>query len=93
LLGGAEGLDIDGCLRLYKFSLGDRLVNLAADLDIGGVIRKVSEYRPIAGVAEGFWIWSLWGGMRSVWISTRWWVLYGKFLDNYLLATLSDQAV
>jgi hypothetical protein len=42
-----------------------------ADLDIGGVIRKVSEYCPMAGVMRKV---SEYGGgegvMRSVWIST-----------------------
>jgi hypothetical protein len=55
---------------------------------------KVSEYRPMAGVMRKV---SGYGGgegvMRSVWISTCFGVLYGKFLDNYLLAALSDQAV
>jgi hypothetical protein len=63
-------------------------------LDIGGVIRKVSEYRPMAGVMRKVSGYGACGGiMRSVWISTRFGVLYGKFLDNYLLAALSDQAV
>jgi hypothetical protein len=48
---------------------------------MAGVMRKVSGY----GGGEGI--------MRSVWISTRFGVLYGKFLDNYLLAALFDQAV
>jgi hypothetical protein len=47
------------------------ILNLAADLDIGGVIRKVSEYCPIEGVMRKV---SEYGGgegvMRSVWIST-----------------------
>jgi hypothetical protein len=70
------------------------MLRLAGYLDIWGVMRKVSEYCPMAGVMRKV---SGYGGgegvMRSVWISTCFGVLYGKFLDNYLLAALSDQAV
>jgi hypothetical protein len=57
-------------------------------------MRKVSEYRPMVGVMRK--VSGCGGGegiMRSVWISTYFWVLYGIFLDNYLLAALSGQAV
>jgi hypothetical protein len=61
---------------------------------IWGVIRKVSEYRPMAGVMRKV---SGYGGgegvVRSVWISARFGGLYGKFLDNYLLAVLFGQPV
>jgi hypothetical protein len=71
------------------------ILSLSGYLDIWGVMWKVSEYhRPVAGVMRKV---SGYGGgegvMRSVWISTCFGVLYGKFLDNYLLAALSDQAV
>jgi hypothetical protein len=70
------------------------ILNLSGYLDIWGVMRKISEYCPIAGVLRKV---SGYGGgegvMRSVLISTQFGVLYGKFLDNYLLAVLSDQAV
>jgi hypothetical protein len=58
------------------------ILSLSGYLDIWGVIRKVSEYRPMAGVMRKV---SGYGGgegvVRSVWISTRFGALYGKFLD------------
>jgi hypothetical protein len=69
------------------------ILNLAGYLDIWGVMRKVSEYRPMAGVMRKVSGYGDGGGVvRSVWIRTCFGVLYGKFLDNCLLAALSDQA-
>jgi hypothetical protein len=70
------------------------ILSLSRYLDIWGVMRKVSEYCPMVGVMRKV---SGYGGdegvMRSVWISTCFRVLYGIFLDNYLLGVLSDQSV
>lgn len=59
-------------------------------LDIWGVMRKSSEYRPIEGVMRNVSGYGVCAGiMRSVWISACFGVLYGMFLDNYLLCGLS----